>query len=143
MTNAPEAIAQVETQMTKDIGDLATSPIKDEQGDSRDTAGPDGGHIEGQARGKATKLPRLASGELKKAEVDGTADKKASAPGEGGGADLAGGQKPDAVENEQTVNESSSDEEEFDDEEDDSSDYSDEATDTDDSDVEGGSQEED
>ncbi|KAH7951625.1 hypothetical protein HPB52_010933 [Rhipicephalus sanguineus] len=137
MTEAPEAIGQVEAQMNKDIGDLAASPIKDEQGDSKDTASPDGGHIEGHARGKPVKPERLASGETKKGEADGKAAEKPAAPG--GGADQADSKLPEVVESEQTVNESSSDEDDLDDEEDESSDYTE--TETDDSDEEEGSQE--
>uniref|UniRef100_A0A131YGI8 Uncharacterized protein n=2 Tax=Rhipicephalus TaxID=426455 RepID=A0A131YGI8_RHIAP len=138
MTKAPEAIGQLEAQMNKDIGDLAASPIKDEQGDSKDTASAEGGHIEGHARGKVVKPERLATGEMKKGEIDGKAAEKPSAPG--GGADQADRQQPEVVESEQTVNESSSDEDDLSDEEDESSDYTDE-TETDDSEAEEGSQE--
>ncbi|KAL1441817.1 hypothetical protein MTO96_008324 [Rhipicephalus appendiculatus] len=99
---------------------------------------PKGGHIEGHARGKVVKPERLATGEMKKGEIDGKAAEKPSAPG--GGADQADRQQPEVVESEQTVNESSSDEDDLSDEEDESSDYTDE-TETDDSEAEEGSQE--
>nr|XP_037276831.1 ribosomal L1 domain-containing protein CG13096-like [Rhipicephalus microplus] len=128
MTEPPEAIGQVEAQMNKDIGDLAASPIKDEQGDSKDTAPSNGGHIEGHAHGKVVKPEDLTTGEMKQGEVDGkAAEKQPSAPG--GGADQVKRQLIEIVDAEQTVNESSSEEDDLDDEEDESSDYTDE-TDT-------------
>ncbi|KAL3202167.1 hypothetical protein MRX96_012139 [Rhipicephalus microplus] len=107
MTEPPEAIGQVEAQMNKDIGDLAASPIKDEQGDSKDTAPSNGGPHRGPCPRQAEKQP--------------------SAPG--GGADQVKRQLIEIVDAEQTVNESSSEEDDLDDEEDESSDYTDE-TDT-------------